>query len=368
MTNFSHTVGIPIFCAQFTHDDNLILAGGGGAGRSGVQNKIIIYKINRASKTLETLVEKQLDREEDAPMSLCVHPKEPALVCGINSAIKKIELGGNENCRVFQYSDTEVKHVKSQGTLASKNPDDYQRVVRFSKNGKLLATGGTDGVVAVLNYPDLTSALPVTQFKGHAILDLDFSVDGEHIAVVSSQNLWIISGKTGQVLEVITNPVLNKNKPFEFRKCRFGVGLFSNTLYTAVNGDKNQKPFVCMWGTNTWTRTRTMTIGTKPITSCTISPDGKLIAFGSADMCVRICNSKTLKVLMTVPKAHALPVTDLAFNSDSSLLVSGSVDATCNVITVPKTFPKNNNFVMLVMALLFLFLAALIQIYQSYKL
>lgn len=72
-----------------------------------------------------------------------------------------------------------------------------------------------------------------------------------------------------------------------------------------------------------------------------ISPDGKLIAFSSSDMGLRICSSKSLQVLMTVPKVHTLPVTSLAFNNDASLLVSGSVDGTCRVVSVPKTFPKS---------------------------
>ncbi|KAF9198837.1 hypothetical protein BGZ49_000231 [Haplosporangium sp. Z 27] len=364
----ANTVGIPIFGVGFTQEDNLILCGGGGAGGTGVQNKISIYKINKVSKVLDLIVESKLGHDEDAPMSLCVHPKEPVLACGINSNVKKIEEGDNENCRIFKYSNTEIRCVNSKGTLASRSPADYQRVVSFNKDGSTLATGGTDGVVAVLNYPDLSATLHATQFKGHSILDVDFSADGEHLAAVSCQNLWIISAKTGRVLEVITNPVLHKKKPFEFRKCRFGKGLFSSTLYTIVNGDKNQKPFVCKWDTRTWTRSRTSTVGSKPITSCTVSPDGKLIAFGSADLSIRICSSQSLKVLVTIINAHALPVTALAFNSDSTLLVSGSVDATCNVISVPKTFPRNNNFVMLVMALLFLFLAGVIQVYQSYRL
>ncbi|KAF9102911.1 hypothetical protein BGX29_004008 [Mortierella sp. GBA35] len=82
-------------------------------------------------------------------------------------------------------------------------------------------------------------------------------------------------------------------------------------------------------------------------------------------MGLRICSSKSLQVLMSVPKVHTLPVTSLAFNSDASLLVSGSVDGTCRVVSVPKVFPKNNNFVMLILALLFLFLAGIVQVYQN---
>ncbi|KAF9283399.1 WD40-repeat-containing domain protein [Linnemannia elongata] len=365
MSNFSYTTGFPIFCVGFTRDDDVVLAGGGGVSKSGVKNKIAIYKVETAGKTLKPVVERELSRDEDAPMSISVHPTESALAFGINSATNKVEAGENENCRIFQYSEERIEAVHNKGTLASRNSDDYQKVTRFSKDGDVLATGGTDGVIALLNYPSLTPVMPVTQFKGHEILDIDFSADGAHIAAVSAMNLWIISAETGRVLEVITNPVLNKKKPFVFRTCRFGRGAFSNILYTVVNGDRNQKPFVCMWDASKWTRIRTLTVGSKPITTCTISPDGKLIAFSSSDMGLRICSSKSLQVLMTVPNVHTLPVTSLAFNSDASLLVSGSVDGTCRVVTVPKTFPKNNNFVMLILALLFLFLAGIVQVYQN---
>ncbi|KAG0315278.1 hypothetical protein BGZ97_008410 [Linnemannia gamsii] len=304
-----------------------------------------IYKVDVAGKTLKPVIEKELSRDEDAPMSISVHPTESALAFGINSATNKVEAGENENCRIFQYSEERIEAVHNKGTLASRNSDDYQ--------------------IALLKYPSLTPVMPVTQFKGHEILDIDFSADGTHIAAVSAMNLWIISAETGRVLEVITNPVLNKKKPFVFRTCRFGRGAFSNILYTVVNGDRNQKPFVCMWDATKWSRIRTLTVGPKPITTCTISPDGKLIAFSSSDMGLRICSSKSLQVLMTVPSVHTLPVTSLAFNSDASLLVSGSVDGTCCVISVPKTFPKNNNFVMLILALLFLFLAGIVQVYQN---
>ncbi|KAK3825956.1 MAG: WD40-repeat-containing domain protein [Benniella sp.] len=365
--NFTYSIGIPIYCAGFTHDDNLILAGGGGAGRSGVKNKICIYRVDQTNKTLTSLVEKILSRDEDAPMSLGVHPKEPALAFGINSAVNRIEAGENENCRVFQYSDDMIESVHNKGTLVSKSQDDYQKVTRFNKDGTKLATGGTDGVVAVLNYPTLTPSKPVTQFKGHEILDLDYSEDGEYLAVVSAKNMWIISAESGLVVETITNPVWNKKKPHEFRICRFGRGPLSHILYTVVNGDKNRKPFVCMWSTTKWTRVRTVPVGPRPITVCSVSDDGKLIAFSSSDLSIRICDAKTLKVLMTLHKAHALPIMSLAFNKDASLLVSGSVDTTCRVIVVPKTFPTNNNFMLLVMALLFVFLAALIQMYQNHQ-
>ncbi|KAF8978887.1 hypothetical protein BGZ46_006051 [Entomortierella lignicola] len=359
MSKVTHSIGIPVYCVGFTHDnDELIIAGGGGAGRSGVKNKI-------TDKSLKSVVEKELSRDEDAPMSMGVHPKESAMAFGINSAENKIEAGENENCRIFQYSDGKIEAVHNKGTLKSKSPDDYQKVTCFSKDGEMLATGGTDGVVALLRYPTLTAVVPVIQFTGHEILDIDFSNDGAHIAAVSERTLWIISTETGEVVKTIASPVLDKNKASQFRKCRFGKGEFTNILYTVNNGEKKRKPFVCLWDTSNWTRIRAVTVGPKPITACSLSADGNLIAFGSEDLGIRICSAKTLQVLMTVPEVHAWPLTSLAFNNDASLLVSGSFDTTCNVIAVPKTFPKNNNFVMVILALLVVLLAVIFQLQQN---
>ncbi|KAG0234428.1 hypothetical protein BGW42_006638 [Actinomortierella wolfii] len=364
-THFSHSMGIPIYCVGFTHDDNLIIGGGGGPGNSGVKNKIAIYKIDRPGKTLNLQVERELSREEDAPMSINVHPKEDVVAFGINSSNNKIKAGENENCRIFQLASDSITPIHNKTTLVSRNPEDYQKVARFNKTGTILATGGTDGVIAMLKYPSLTTHKPATQMKGHEILDIDFSEDDTK-ALISEQNLWIFSTETGKVLEVITNPVHSKKK-FNFRACRFGRGPFRQVLYTVVNGPPKQKPFVCIWDAERWIRLRTMTVGPRPITSCALSPDGKLIAFGSADQGIRICSAKSLQVLMTVASAHDLPVISMAFSSDASLLVTGSADAKCRVVLVPKVFPKNHNFLYLVLALLFLFMAVAIQVYQNYR-
>ncbi|KAF9994780.1 hypothetical protein BGZ65_009578, partial [Modicella reniformis] len=74
MSNFSYSVNVPIYCVGFTRDDKLILAGGGGAGRSGVLNKICIYHVDPTKKTLSLAGEKKLSRDEDAPMSIALHP------------------------------------------------------------------------------------------------------------------------------------------------------------------------------------------------------------------------------------------------------------------------------------------------------
>lgn len=42
-STFKATVGIPIFGLAFTSTNQLIMGGGGGAGRSGVKNKLVSF-------------------------------------------------------------------------------------------------------------------------------------------------------------------------------------------------------------------------------------------------------------------------------------------------------------------------------------
>jgi prolactin regulatory element-binding protein len=51
-------------------------------------------------------------------------------------------------------------------------------VAAFSKDGKLLATGSTDGKLAVLKYPSLDIAFPPVNFNKQEIYDLDFDSTG----------------------------------------------------------------------------------------------------------------------------------------------------------------------------------------------
>ena len=40
-SSFSVSVDFPVFSLAFTADNQLVLGGGGGAGRSGVKNKLV---------------------------------------------------------------------------------------------------------------------------------------------------------------------------------------------------------------------------------------------------------------------------------------------------------------------------------------
>jgi WD40 repeat protein len=64
---------------------------------------------------------------------------------------------------------------------------------------------------------------------------------------------------------------------------------------------------------------------TAPVTAAVYSPDGKLIASGSADNTIHLWDAATAKDLFTL-KGHTAPITVLAFTPDSKHLVSTAGD------------------------------------------
>jgi hypothetical protein len=62
---------------------------------------------NGKEKELTMLAEKELEKDEDAPMTIATHPSRNEIVCGINSSTEKLEKGQNENCRVFKVENNE---------------------------------------------------------------------------------------------------------------------------------------------------------------------------------------------------------------------------------------------------------------------
>ncbi|GAA5839243.1 hypothetical protein JCM9279_002638 [Rhodotorula babjevae] len=380
-TSFPLDVRFPVYSIAFTKDDTVVLAGGGGSSRTGVKNRLSLYTVDVKKRQISLVEEHELSKEEDAPMTVAVHPQSKSLVAGINSSMAQLEKGVNENVRVFSYDDKAIKYEKRKQTITSTDPDHYQKVTAFSRTASspLVAVGTTNSQLSLLSFPDLDDVFPSITYDGEEIYDADFNDEGDMLVGTSSNKLCVWSTKEGdkeaepEPLQVIERPVLKKELACTFRAAKFGRAATAHNLYTVVNASPagnvrkppagSKKAFVSLWDTRAWKLLKTRTVSQKPVTAFDVSEDGTLLAYGSSDLSVGILDAVTLRPILTVLHAHDFPVTALKFNPSASVLISGSADNSIRVIEVPTLSQRGGSSATyaVLMTLLILLLAILIQ-------
>ncbi|KAI8094597.1 WD40-repeat-containing domain protein [Thamnidium elegans] len=341
-STFKVSVGIPIFGLAFTSSNQLIMGGGGGAGRSGVKNKLSSYKVDVRRKDLEEDATFQFEAGEDAPMCLDAHPTKPFVVTGVNSSVENMSEGRNENCRLFQIESDKFKLEKTINTLSSTKQEDFQRVVRFSQDGTLVATGTTDGKVHVFRYPEFELlSEPMIVSTEDEVLDVDFNLEKEKLTCCLKDGLKLINlrGKNvGQVVQTISTKSIVKNQKTQFRAFRYGRGYTKDFGFAIVNGVTKPGSYVVKYDAYSFEQLKVVNIGAKPVTAISLSQDGSILAFATADLSITLMNAQTLKVLYKLKDAHSFPITSIAISPDRLLLASASADSTCCIVSLPLQF------------------------------
>ncbi|KAI8992122.1 WD40-repeat-containing domain protein [Mycotypha africana] len=339
---FNVPIGIPVFGLGFASNNQLIIGGGGGASRSGVKNKLASYKIDIRRKDLEEDATFEFESEEDAPMCIDIHPTEMIAVTGVNEQESNIKIGMNKNCRVFKILEDKFEHQKSLSTLESRKADDYQKVVRFSEDGTLFATGTTDGNVNVFKFPSYESLCQrINVVENDEILDVDFNLEKEKLICVLRDALKLINlrGKnTGQTVQTIPSSTLIKNMKSNFRAFRYGRKFTKDYGYAALNTVTKPGGHIIKFDAYSFEKLKMTKVSNKPITSFTISQDGALIAIASADLSITLLDAQALKVLVKIKDAHSFSITSIAISPDRRILASASADNSCRIVSLPLQF------------------------------
>ncbi|EAA14036.3 AGAP009942-PA [Anopheles gambiae str. PEST] len=97
-----------------------------------------------------------------------------------------------------------------------------QRVVRISPNGRLMATGGMDGHLRVWNFPKMTIASDIAAHTKE-IDDLDFSPDSKHVVSIAKDGLGVIwsINPDKESRKLVWSPPANCR--YLMKRCRYGL-------------------------------------------------------------------------------------------------------------------------------------------------
>ncbi|OBT63293.1 hypothetical protein VE03_07959 [Pseudogymnoascus sp. 23342-1-I1] len=137
------TLSYPLYACDFDPNDatRLVVAGGGGAGKNGVGNKISVLDASEPD-SLGEIAEAELSKEEDNPTSLAVSKTVSGftfIYAGVNSSTKDVEKGNNEHFRVYALGKKQkkgnpiIQEVSREQLFVSNDNATYQRLLRLSR-------------------------------------------------------------------------------------------------------------------------------------------------------------------------------------------------------------------------------------------
>ncbi|KAJ4766556.1 SEC12-like protein 2 [Rhynchospora pubera] len=335
----SKTYGFPIYCAgwvPFSHiptssasqenenenegDDKgdsaasdasdkflVALGGGGGEGRSGVPNALVISGFDFPSRSLSDEPVIRIGTESDLPYRMAIHPTGDGIICSFPNGSRwfKWDLRGSRDYKKLALNPSEESLTQLENVSL--------QALCFNKEGSVLATGSEDGNLRVFKWPAMESILSEV-VDDNSIKDLDFSFDGKHLASLRSSGpcrVWDLNSSS-----VIANLARESGEIFRF--CRFSCSSDDNQVLFVIAMHDDQGKIIT-WNTTTWKRIGSKRVVKDPISAFNISPDGKLLAVGTIEGGIVVLNSKNLQVHSVIKKAHLGLLTYLVFSQDSRL-------------------------------------------------
>ncbi|CAL1373941.1 unnamed protein product [Linum trigynum] len=303
----------------------VVLAGGGGEGRSGIANAIVVAHFDFASSTLSPQPVAKLVLGSELPYRMAVHPKGDGLICAMQNS-----------CRFFEWdeieeSETQKLNVKVSDKALDRLQDIGQQLaLAYDTDSSILAVGGEEGNLRIFKWPSMEVILNEAQAHS-SVKDLCFSPDGKFLISLGSRG----PGRVWDVPSAKVVASLPNGSDEVFFSCRFAQSR-DNSLILYIAAITGKGGSIVTWNTSSWKRLRSKQVVRDSISSFNVSPDGMLLAIGTTQGDVVVVDSTKLGVQMVVRKAHLGFVTALAFSHDSRALVSASMDSSARVTVIKK--------------------------------
>uniref|UniRef100_A0A251T4Q3 Putative WD40/YVTN repeat-like-containing domain-containing protein n=1 Tax=Helianthus annuus TaxID=4232 RepID=A0A251T4Q3_HELAN len=203
----------------------VIFAGGGGEGRSGIPNSLVISLFDSASNSLSDQPVEKLETGDDLPYRMAVHPGGEGVVCLLP-----------KSCSHLRKCFDKLEDIGQQVA------------VTLSQDGSLLAVGGEDGTLRM------------------------FNPDGKYLVSVGSG-----PGRVWDISSSIAKASLSKENDEVFGFCKFSLNGESDPfLYVTAMRDRGGS--IVKWNTTTWKRRSSKHVVWGPISAFNVSYDEKLLS------------------------------------------------------------------------------------------
>ncbi|MBI3851644.1 MAG: hypothetical protein HY298_15410 [Verrucomicrobia bacterium] len=197
---------------------------------------------------------------------------------------KRLATGGGEPTRGGDIKIWQVADGKLMQSFTNVHSDAVFSL-DFSADGKYLASGAADKFAKVL---DLSSGKVVKTFEGHThhVLGVSWKRDGRTLASAGADNVikvWdFVTGERRKTIEGFSKEVTS----ISF------IGITDQTL--ATSGDDQIRTV-----TDTGEKIRSYEGGTNFMNSASITPDGKIVIAGGDDSVLRVWNGTNAEVMAT---------------------------------------------------------------------
>jgi WD40 repeat protein len=182
----------------------------------------------------------------------------------------------------------------------------------FSKDGKMLFTGCTDGIIRLY---EMENGQPAGTFKGH---------NGEITALVfNTQGTTLASASTDYTVRLWNFDIVLQARNFAGH---------TEPIWCVDISPDGQRLVSCgadhtcrVWDVAGGGVLRTFAETNAGLTAAHFHPNGKSILMGGGDKLLRLCEADSGKLLQTF-EGHTATVTAAVFNGDGTKIVSGGAD------------------------------------------
>ncbi|XP_053958496.1 prolactin regulatory element-binding protein isoform X3 [Anastrepha obliqua] len=355
-------VNFPLYAIEMLTSRHVLVAGGGGSAKTGVANGFEIYEIyhNGTHFCAEEVVRHETGanvvmnfavRNDGRRSYLCAGQESHCQLYFVNPRIvyegqDEATATGTEEKRQKGPQGSGVQDLPNGHAMGASKKDadknanlkrirfdikacdsvqtDFltseplQRVVRISPNGRLMATGGTDGHLRVWSFPQMIQCSDVASHSKE-IDDLDFSPDSKYVVTISKDGKGLVWDLASMKQHSQLKWATPEGSKYLYKRCRYGTIEAQRDkyrLFTITNPFGKvgkQRGFLQQWDCISGQLRNAVQID-ESLASLAVRDDGRFVAVGSMFTgTVSIYIAFSLQRVLHIPSAHSMFVTGLQF-------------------------------------------------------